>query len=477
MPGYIIHLVEAELVFQKMKKYITCDLTDWKARFDWGNLMPDATVSKKSETHFLNFNSETEGCGIDLEQFKKRFQKELSHPGKNPEIVGYYVHLYLDQLFYKKYLMHYIEMVDKDGKQTDYFEEALKYRVKRSTIYDYDKENFRKTLHEDFTKLNSYFQNKYNVQIPHTYKHCSLGLSEGLSVQIILEKYQKYQKEESNGDLEILDKSSLEQFLQDIADDFIIKYKCRFRCVNLLKRIGVFLLHPPMTIWGKICKVGLLFILKIIFDLGITLLFGSDKIKKFKQSYSVFDQEIFDKWYFEWMKKADTNEREFGNLLERIYKDICKKYQKNKRNNFISKFIYIGVIIIIFICLILYFLWSIWENEETINGVIGNGILFIIFIIALNIISKWIDIKKYQETWSRHRKHLYLLQQEMLYFLYQLGDYDPEKAYYDSDRRKYFMKRIFEIENINIEKFLDNMENKEIKVDSNIKDMMDIFKR
>lgn len=49
-----------------------------------------------------------------------------------------------------------------------------------------------------------------------------------------------------------------------------------------------------------------------------------------------------------------------------------------------------------------------------------NSILLITIILALNIISKWLDIKKYQETWVRHYNHLYRLQKEMMRYLYGL---------------------------------------------------------
>ena len=186
----------------------------------------------------------------------------------------------------------------------------------------------------------------------------------------------------------------------------------------------------------------------------------------------------------------------FYKTLYHSYTDAHSKMYKNKRNNTRLKWgfvITLGIMLVVqivlainYICYIKHILGEdaikefiqLEQNygEDVIQrvlqakgsvGVLGKeGIqsivftealfLLIMFFVAL-IISKILDIKKYQETWSRHRRFQYLRQQEMLRFIMDIGDYDGSNG---KDIEK-FIENMMRIEEQNINKFCENMENKE----------------
>ena len=84
-----------------------------------------------------------------------------------------------------------------------------------------------------------------------------------------------------------------------------------------------------------------------------------------------------------------------------------------------------------------------------------------IFVIIIYIVSKWMDIKKYQETWARHYFHHHLLNHEIIQYVYELGDYSNKN---DFDSKYIFINKFLAIENLNMEKFVANLENKEIRI-------------
>ena len=71
------------------------------------------------------------------------------------------------------------------------------------------------------------------------------------------------------------------------------------------------------------------------------------------------------------------------------------------------------------------------------------------------------DIKKYQETWARHYFHHHLLNHEIIQYVYELGDYSNKN---DFDSKYIFINKFLAIENLNMEKFVANLENKEIRI-------------
>ena len=124
-------------------------------------------------------------------------------------------------------------------------------------------------------------------------------------------------------------------------------------------------------------------------------------------------------------------------FFRNIYFETYRKMESNKHKNFFYKFLYIGMLILVLIIYILLFTFNMNQSGETIYSLMENGFILAVFALIMAIILKWLDIKKYQETWARHQQHIRLLQKELLYYIYGLGDYAKR---FKSDNRTFMEK-------------------------------------
>ena len=87
-----------------------------------------------------------------------------------------------------------------------------------------------------------------------------------------------------------------------------------------------------------------------------------------------------------------------------------------------------------------------------------EALVLSIMVLSSIIITKTLDVNKYQETWSRHTCFQYLRDQEMLHYMLNMEPYKKGECANNVDC---FVKAILEIEARNIAKFCDNMDTKE----------------
>lgn len=91
--------------------------------------------------------------------------------------------------------------------------------------------------------------------------------------------------------------------------------------------------------------------------------------------------------------------------------------------NFIGKFIFIGVIFIGILALVVLLYIGIknkWKKSDCIWA--ESVVLFIIVVIA-GLVSKWMDIMKYQETWARHSLLVHEMESEIVKYQYGIKQY------------------------------------------------------
>lgn len=174
-----------------------------------------------------------------------------------------------------------------------------------------------------------------------------------------------------------------------------------------------------------------------------------------------------------WMDAWNNSDGDvfFRECFKETYIDVLEKAEKSKNNNKRFKLCFLLVHVFCVIAFLIIFASVTWRKEciEQRLHITWHWfdalcllVLFIVLAIWLGaVISKWIDIKKYQETWARHSTHKQLLDTEMLMYCYGLEPYDQV------DKNRVFICRIMEIWTQNQNKFKDNMENKE-------KELMDL---
>ena len=173
--------------------------------------------------------------------------------------------------------------------------------------------------------------------------------------------------------------------------------------------------------------------------------------------------------YYEWRKKwlSDTDEKSeeepFFRLFTYDYVYTCNQYNHNKRKNFQIKFLcilpFIVATVLFFFAVLGYntFLFIqagspqvFMEKMDWSFSIFSTFLYGIVFIIC-NVIVKWLNVKKYQETWNRHSTHKYEIDMEMFRYISDMGEYA------EKDKRREFIRNIMETWKENQKEFNENM--------------------
>ena len=229
------------------------------------------------------------------------------------------------------------------------------------------------------------------------------------------------------------------------------------QAIDIIKKYGAIF---------SLCK----FILLIIKSLFKKLIFD---IKQYRNDYrKVEARKQYLKYFLEkWGKTANENDKMFYKLLEEDYKITCKKIRINKRKNFNMKFFCLFLPVIIFTVgfIVVFILGNqisihtskvIYKLNWKFNLYITT--YYIILIILTRIFSRWINVKKYHETWIRHSAHRYELDEEIVEFVEKMECYEESNI---EERKKIFKRNILNLWNKDQKKFEENMRNEEKMTD------------
>lgn len=180
--------------------------------------------------------------------------------------------------------------------------------------------------------------------------------------------------------------------------------------------------------------------------------------------------KIYDKWKADWKKGEKKEEEEFVSMFEYDYKYSCEKAKKNRKMNFRIKFLsFIPFILVTFLYLMGMIIYNISllnassdfsEFVKKMNWKISiyGTIFYVVAVVLTIVILKWLDVKKYQETWSRHSAHQFAIEMEMIRYLLRMDEYATD------ERRQRFIGNIMKSWEENENKFVENMK-KEEKID------------
>lgn len=195
---------------------------------------------------------------------------------------------------------------------------------------------------------------------------------------------------------------------------------------------------------------------------GRIIEFIDKRSKMNREEYITKQQEdLLNYWENEWVeisnKEPNDYDSYFLELFKRTYQYVLRKEKENKKKNFLWKKIFLGTVvavIIIFLVFVFYNYFYLQKTEDFDWMIFGIAVLAILFLFA-GIIAKWMDVKKYQETWARHSMHKFYLKQEMMKFIYQLP------PYHGTRRKEIFIRHTLKIWKNNQLEFYRNMTNKE----------------
>lgn len=233
MPGYVIHLTEARMVYdilENSRQKISEKICKRQEAFYYGSLLPDAGGKvQKRISHFWN---KTEYGQIIMTPNINRFLKKYSPFLKeNSLYVGYLLHLYLDREFWLHYIGENVEFRNSAGESTANMQDLKAVWLKKSngivTPEEFFSENY---LYGDYTKLNKMMIQKYQLMIP-TYTQCygdKIEEAANEKMKNVLEHLRQYivnspiYPEENK--LRVITLDTFEAFLKDVAYEFVELY-------------------------------------------------------------------------------------------------------------------------------------------------------------------------------------------------------------------------------------------------------------
>lgn len=172
-------------------------------------------------------------------------------------------------------------------------------------------------------------------------------------------------------------------------------------------------------------------------------------------------EKLIQDWALEW--KSDQ-EVLFKELFLAIYYKTKDKKEKNRKLNFIGKFIFIGVIFIGILALVVLLYIGIKNKWKKSDCIWAESIVLFIIVVIAGLVSKWMDIMKYQETWARHSLLVHEMESEIVKYQYGIKQYRK-----NSDKKNIFIRSVIRIWDNNQLIFSDNMKNNE-------RILMDYFK-
>lgn len=224
MPGYILHMTAAKMLFDKLKKnkdfspYNFIDFHD----FQIGNLIADS-VTDKTFSHFRHPDrNEKLMVYPDLDLFLNKYQKLLT----DSSCLGYYFHLFIDRVYAKDYIPQIITFYDINGQEASNRVDITHALIKRTGELVPIKTIFSDAYYYgDFTKMNTYLLNRFSLSIDLSFDVINPGIEEVeydniVNIHKLLEGYLDVAENEVY-DLKVFDVDDLLQFLEQAVEEFI----------------------------------------------------------------------------------------------------------------------------------------------------------------------------------------------------------------------------------------------------------------
>ena len=146
MASIIMHIAVANQLYKKINNKVNIKYNDYIL----GSIAPDISKTlneNRKESHFLD-NSK----GIpNINMFLKKYLNTLD----NSFNLGYFIHLYTDNLFYQDFYQLFI--------QDDFLQSKVK--CLNGNVLNLTKEDRRKLLYNDYSNLNNLLIDEYNLNL------------------------------------------------------------------------------------------------------------------------------------------------------------------------------------------------------------------------------------------------------------------------------------------------------------------------
>ena len=205
MASFLIHMAVAH----EVNKYLNRDYD----KILFGSVAPDISKligESKEKTHFQTTNNDIP----NMERFLSLYGKYL----KDDFVMGYYIHLYTDYLWYSEFL--------KEKYNDEYI------RLFNGNVIPYDDDLFLNYTYTDYTSINNKLVDTYKINLDFLYHN--------------IPKIENIIKEMNIKKLDVLQKRIIEIYESTVVNDTLvfsfdevkdfIKYVCD-KIINNLKRV------------------------------------------------------------------------------------------------------------------------------------------------------------------------------------------------------------------------------------------------
>lgn len=269
MASFVVHYIAGEKLLESLNNIR--DLTETeKNNFRLGNLIVDSLgfnkeytkplneeellesnkryretkITKKIRTHFRDKDSSELCCNLpNPDAFMNKYHNLVL---KDFFALGYLFHLYTDKIFFTNFYENIITCLDKNKNPTNKLKENVYIKInKNNKIYSYSDFWYGQdyNIYNDYTKMNSYLLNKYEIKFDNKYlqefANTYLTTSPIEEVELkdiyeVLEKTEKYINESQNKDynnLIVFTKEDLCSFIPLVVKRF---YKHYYQELNYL---------------------------------------------------------------------------------------------------------------------------------------------------------------------------------------------------------------------------------------------------
>ena len=176
MPGFILHLTAAQMLRSHLHEYLDFPYPIQSVNdFLIGNLLPDAT-DQKELSHFRNpVYRDKMMVFPDLTRFTAKYDSLLS----DSSVLGYYFHLYIDRRFFKDFIPEIVDFYDETGQITDIKEEIVTVYIRNFQTYiPFEKYLTEEYYYGDYTKMNTYLVNRYQIPLDLNAQIINPGINE-----------------------------------------------------------------------------------------------------------------------------------------------------------------------------------------------------------------------------------------------------------------------------------------------------------
>ena len=224
MPGFILHLTAAQMLRSHLHEYLDFPYPIQSVNdFLIGNLLPDAT-DQKELSHFRNpVYRDKMMVFPDLTRFTAKYASLLS----DSSVLGYYFHLYIDRRFFKDFIPEIVDFYDETGQITDVKEEIVTVYIRNFQTYiPFEKYLTEEYYYGDYTKMNTYLVNRYQIPTTLDPNISNPGIKEVdyEDVKQVLKELKTYLKvpEDAVKNVRVFDVEDLLFFLENAVNEFKI---------------------------------------------------------------------------------------------------------------------------------------------------------------------------------------------------------------------------------------------------------------